>query len=38
MVAESLSPPPMGVVALAPMFDGFICQWDVYAKLEESLR
>jgi hypothetical protein len=38
MVAESLSPPPMGVVALPPMVDGFIFQRDVYAKLEESLR
>jgi hypothetical protein len=37
MVAESLSPPSMGVVASPPMVDGFICQWDVYAKLEESL-
>jgi hypothetical protein len=38
MVAESLRPPPMGVVALPSMVDGFICQRDVYAKLEESLR
>jgi hypothetical protein len=38
MVVESLSPPPMGVVASPPMVDGFICQRDVYAKLEESLR
>jgi hypothetical protein len=38
MVAESLSPPPMGVVASPPMVDEFICQRDVYAKLEESLR
>jgi hypothetical protein len=37
MVAESLSPPPMGVVASPLMVDGFICQQDVYAKLEESL-
>jgi hypothetical protein len=27
MVAESLSPPPMGVVASPPMVDGFICLW-----------
>jgi hypothetical protein len=38
MVVESLSPPPMGVVASPLMVDGFICQRDVYAKLEESLR